>query len=323
MVAGGEMHYVDPVSGLWVPIDALRKSGDTMDGDLRMAPNADVLAYDGTSGVYTNNLEVYDGKAWFYGGAASGITPTASSDLVNKTYADLKYPKTGGTISGSVTVQGASGITATGGGIKADMAAGGTIEALSTTMRARFWPEEANQKMFFSCLNRSTSAAMPMEFQASAYLFQYGKVSMVDGLDFGSAVAANAQTVTRHLALYGTTYGFSITSSALNYISGGQHYFRNTTGGLNVVHASSYATTLMAFNSENPIPDAAVPDEPEPVVNPLAKPDDPPPPPPLGDEVDLAAMISILYDTVMSLPGGKAAFDDKAKKYKDRKKDKG
>jgi len=38
------------------------------------------------------------------------------------------------------------------------------------------------------------------------------------GLGFGSAVAAAATNVTRHIALYGTTFGFSITSNRINYV---------------------------------------------------------------------------------------------------------
>lgn len=47
------------------------------------------------------------------------------------------------------------------------------------------------------------------------------------GYSMGSRVAASPTTVTAHVALYGTTYGFSITGNALNYVvpASASHYF--------------------------------------------------------------------------------------------------
>lgn len=44
-------------------------------------------------------------------------------------------------------------------------------------------------------------------------------VSFPLGVDFGSAVAASASDLSRHLALWGTTYGFNVTSNTLNYVA--------------------------------------------------------------------------------------------------------
>lgn len=46
-----------------------------------------------------------------------------------------------------------------------------------------------------------------------------GSYTGVIALDFGSATAASPSTLTRHIALFGTTYGFSITSNQLNYVA--------------------------------------------------------------------------------------------------------
>ena len=47
--------------------------------------------------------------------------------------------------------------------------------------------------------------------------------TMSGGISMGSAVAASATDVSRHLALYAASYGFSVTSSTLNHVSGGAH----------------------------------------------------------------------------------------------------
>lgn len=47
-------------------------------------------------------------------------------------------------------------------------------------------------------------------------------ITNLGGINFGSAVAPGGATdLSRHIALYSTTYGFSITSNTLNYVSGG------------------------------------------------------------------------------------------------------
>lgn len=65
-----------------------------------------------------------------------------------------------------------------------------------------------------------------------------GTVSLIgalDGLSFGSAVAASRADLSRHLALYGTTYGLSVTAGSFNivYPSSGIAYFV----GSNVIDA--------------------------------------------------------------------------------------
>lgn len=45
--------------------------------------------------------------------------------------------------------------------------------------------------------------------------------TMTGGLSMGSAVASGPGDVTRHIALYANTYGFSITSGTLNIVSDG------------------------------------------------------------------------------------------------------
>lgn len=52
-----------------------------------------------------------------------------------------------------------------------------------------------------------------------------------NGINFGSAVAASATDLSRHIALYGSNYGLSVTSgSQLNYVSGAHHVFYTSAG---------------------------------------------------------------------------------------------
>lgn len=73
-----------------------------------------------------------------------------------------------------------------------------------------------------------------------------------DGVSFGSNLAASAADLSKHLALYSTTYGFSVTSSALNHVAsavGSNFFYSGATcnasigaNGLSVKNANS--TTL-------------------------------------------------------------------------------
>ncbi|WP_320202804.1 beta strand repeat-containing protein [Agrobacterium rosae] len=67
-----------------------------------------------------------------------------------------------------------------------------------------------------------------------------GGATMSNGLDFGSTVAASATTLTRHLALYGTTFGFNVTSNTLNYVSSSAHvWYAGTTQVMSVSSAGN------------------------------------------------------------------------------------
>ena len=81
---------------------------------------------------------------------------------------------------------------------------------------------------------------------AGAYLPLSGG-TLSGGLGFGSAVAATPDTVSRHIALYGTSFGFSITGSRLNYVltqPSNQHFFR--VGGADKVAINSAGITMQA-----------------------------------------------------------------------------
>ena len=66
------------------------------------------------------------------------------------------------------------------------------------------------------------------------------------GINFGSSVAAAANNVTRHLNLYGGSFGLSITSSRLNYVSNAAHVFM--TGATDTVTISNAGTITAIGN---------------------------------------------------------------------------
>jgi hypothetical protein len=62
-----------------------------------------------------------------------------------------------------------------------------------------------------------------------------GKVGINDTsptskLDLGSDVGSSVTDVTNHIGLFGSLYGFGVTSNQLNYVSGHDHVFYNTSG---------------------------------------------------------------------------------------------
>jgi hypothetical protein len=73
-----------------------------------------------------------------------------------------------------------------------------------------------------------------------------GPVTSMSGLGFGSAVAANVNDMSRHIALYGTTFGFNVTAARLNYNAANtsdSHYFR--TGNVDRVQINNSGITMM------------------------------------------------------------------------------
>lgn len=66
------------------------------------------------------------------------------------------------------------------------------------------------------------------------------------GINLGSSVAATANNVTRHLNLYGGSFGLSITSSRLNYVSNAAHVFM--TGATDTVTISNAGTITAIGN---------------------------------------------------------------------------
>ncbi len=67
-----------------------------------------------------------------------------------------------------------------------------------------------------------------------------GTYSTVQGLNFGSVLAATPDTLTSHIAMWSTTFGMSITASRLNYVVpvGGFHAFRVNAADLAYVTAT-------------------------------------------------------------------------------------
>lgn len=68
--------------------------------------------------------------------------------------------------------------------------------------------------------------------------------TLTGGLGFGSAVASAANNVSRHLALYGTTFGLSITSGTLNVVANGVAELAVTGTGITIAGAASVGGSL-------------------------------------------------------------------------------
>ena len=72
-----------------------------------------------------------------------------------------------------------------------------------------------------------------------------GNVLFNRGVSFSSQLAPGGTTdLSRHIALYGTSYGLNITSGRLNYVSGGSHVF--VAGATDKVTISSTGLTMAA-----------------------------------------------------------------------------
>ncbi len=66
-------------------------------------------------------------------------------------------------------------------------------------------------------------------------------------LQLGAAVATSATDVSKHIALYGTTYGINVTSNTINYVAGGGfHNFINSAGAGGAITAATITTTGIA-----------------------------------------------------------------------------
>jgi hypothetical protein len=70
-----------------------------------------------------------------------------------------------------------------------------------------------------------------------------GTVTMTNGLSLGSAVGSSGTDVTRHIALYGTAYGFGITGFTLNYVVPATAVHNFIVNGVSVANFSSTALT--------------------------------------------------------------------------------
>jgi len=223
-------------------------------------------------------------------------TATLSTDALSRSAGDARYVmNTGDTMTGNLTV---------------DVASGAQLNVKSASLRGLIFPEESNATTFISSFGRNDSLPKKMEFQGAPFKFTYGDVEIsqnltaVGGIQVGvNRVAANRQTVTDHIDLYGAVIGISVTANSLNFVNGGTsgHWFVKDTGALHIVHASAYQTSLAAFAAESPLPMAVQPRSQSTADEPM---------------VDTTALLAVMYDALMSLPGGAAALQTAASRIR-------
>lgn len=75
----------------------------------------------------------------------------------------------------------------------------------------------------------STSPTIPLEDTENTWTKTQNHAN---GIHFGTTTAANTHDLSRHIALFGSKYGFNVTGGALNYVSDTNHRFRLEDGTL-------------------------------------------------------------------------------------------
>ena len=69
--------------------------------------------------------------------------------------------------------------------------------------------------------------------QASSTLAVTGAATLNSGVSFGSQLAPSAADLSKHIAMYGTIYGFNVVSGAINAVLGGSVVVQFTSAGVN------------------------------------------------------------------------------------------
>jgi hypothetical protein len=98
----------------------------------------------------------------------------------------------------------------------------GTLDTLNELAAAL--GDDAN---FSTTVTNSIATKMPLAGGSFT-----GDVTFGTGADFGSAVASSTTDLSRHLALWGTTYGFNVTSNNINLVSAGTNTLSSTSSTL-------------------------------------------------------------------------------------------
>jgi hypothetical protein len=98
----------------------------------------------------------------------------------------------------------------------------GTLDTLNELAAAL--GDDAN---FSTTVTNSIATKMPLAGGSFT-----GDVTFGTGADFGSATASSTTDLSRHLALWGTTYGFNVTSNTINLVSAGTNTLSSTSSTL-------------------------------------------------------------------------------------------
>lgn len=193
------------------------------------------LTIGGTNPVTTSGTITFTLSANLQGW--SGISPTTG---VGGPYVMKAGDTMTGTLNGTVV------------SMSGNITAGGTVQANNGIMRAQGFSGAADSGVYYfgdaaldnwiykqsgsnAFLFRFGSPAVQATLNASGTIVTTtGQMNMASAIGFGSSVAASNTDVTRHIALYGTTYGFGITGNRLNYIIPSTASHRFIVGGVDI-----------------------------------------------------------------------------------------
>ena len=190
--------------------------------------------------------------------------PTSALHAVTKQYADLKLPLTGGQLSGPLTIQYNSIITDAHLNLQPPSSSANSLESkfrffgtfatgadlgarLTASFRSGYSTGGWGTEYLDVWLNNgAANDAVSDANQKQIIRFTKDDVLSYVGISITSALGATNYDVTKHIALYGATYGFSITSNRLNYIAPGVAAHSFLVGNVDKVLINSTGITMPA-----------------------------------------------------------------------------
>ena len=189
--------------------------------------------------------------------------PTSALHAVTKQYSDLKLPLTGGQLSGPLTIQYNSLITDAHLNLRPPGASANSLESklrffgtfatgvdtgarLTASLRSGFSTAAWGTEYLDIWTGNATNDAVSDANQKQIIRFTRDDVISYVGISITSALGATNYDVTKHIALYGATYGFSITSNRLNYIAPGVAAHSFLVGNVDKVLINSTGITMPA-----------------------------------------------------------------------------
>lgn len=174
--------------------------------------------------AYVPNTRTVNGKA-----LSADVTLSAAdvgaATAAQGAKADAAMPKSGGTFTDQVAITAGNVVNplriANAGSQGAAILLSGNGTVTDKTIRSRNGSLGVVNSAFTTEIMTLTDTG---NLSVVGTLSAGGLVAGV-GFDCGSNVAASASDLSKHINLYNSTYGFSVTSNTLNYISNGIHKF--------------------------------------------------------------------------------------------------
>jgi len=262
----------------------LNLTGGTMTGSIIMTGAVDItLAKDPSAIMHAVTRQYADNalalKLNLAGGTLTGplilaADPSAALGAATKQYVDTKIgaflPLAGGTMTGGIifanalgtvpgdvskhiTLYSGMGIGVTANRVNYLAPVGGTHVFMVSTDVATI--NNTGLVMAASTditLSRNpTGALMAVPKQYADLMLPLAGGAMTGGISFGSAVVAGPTVLTRHLALYGTVFGFSITTARLNIVAPDTSatWFNAGTSGTDIAYFNTTGLNMVGLTT--------------------------------------------------------------------------